>query len=415
MQVKTLLNQVWKHKSFVYAHVELDEAARTIRVRVRARKKSLGRCSGCERAWPAYDHLPERAFEFVPLWGLAVCFLYALRRVNCERCGIKVERVPWAVGKGRLTTAMACYLAEWARDMSWKRVAERFKTSWYHVREAVEHVVEYGKANRVVRGVRALGVDEIAWSKGHKYLTLVYQIDASCRRLLWIGRERTEESLRGFFEEFGEGRTRGLRFICSDLWKPYLKVIREKAGHALHVLDRFHIMVNINKALDEVRRQEGRRLAEAGQAPLLKEARWCILKRVENLTEKQAVRLKELLAMNLRTVKAYLMKEDFQRFWEYRSPVWAKKFVQEWCARAVRSRMEPMQKVAKTLRRHEELLLNWFRAKGEYSCGIVEGLNNKCKTSIKIAYGFKRVETLELVLYHRLGRLPVPHLTHKFF
>lgn len=359
--------------------------------------------------------MAERLFAYVPIWGLAVGLAYRMRRVNCAQCGIHVEQVPWAVGKSPLTTAFACYLAEWARDLSWKRVAERFKTSWHQVRAGVEYVVEYGKKKRVVRGVKALGVDEIAWSKGHRYLTLAYQLDEGRRRLLWIGRERTEESLRGFFEWFGERRSAGLRYICSDMWKPYLNVIGERAKQALHILDRFHVMVNINKALDEVRKEEGRRLKEEGQEVELKESRWCILKRVEHLTERQAVRLKELLKLNLKTVRAYLMKEDFQRFWEYRAPGWAKKFLEEWCTRAMRSRIEPMKKAARTLKKHQPLLLNWFKAKGEYSCGIVEGMNNKCKTSIKIAYGYRHVETLELVLYHTLGRLPVPPLTHKFF
>jgi transposase len=415
MRVKTLLNCVWKHKSFVYEEVTFKEEARAILVQVRARKNGRALCSGCEQAGGVYDHLPERAFAFVPIWGFAVSLLYALRRVNCARCGITVERVPWATGKERQTTAFACYLAEWARDLSWKRVGERFKTSWYQVRSAVAYVVEYGKENRVVRGVKALGVDEIAWSKGHRYLSMVYQLDEGCRRLLWIGRERTEESLRGFFGWFGESRTEGLRFICSDLWKPYLNVIRERAKEALHIADRFHVMVNINKGLDEVRKEEGRRLKEEGQEVELKESRWCILKRVEHLTERQAIRLQELLKLNLKTVRAYLMKEDFQRFWEYRAPGWARKFLEEWCTRAMRSRIRPMQKVARTLKKHQALLINWFKAEGEYSCGIVEGLNNKCKTSIKIAYGYRHVETLELVLYHTLGRLPVPPLTHKFF
>ncbi|MFH0939101.1 MAG: ISL3 family transposase [Planctomycetota bacterium] len=362
-----------------------------------------------------YDHLEERMFEFVPIWGIPVLLLYAMRRVACTDCGVRVEKVPWAVGKSRLTIAFACYLAEWGKDMSWSKVAQRFKTTWYHVYESIKYVVNYGKEHRALSGIKALGIDEIAWRQGHKYLTLVYQIDEGSRRLLWIGRDRTEKTLTGFFDWFQEKRTKRLKYICSDMWKPYLKVIRAKAGNALNILDRFHIMANLNKALDEVRRQEAARLTKEGKDVVLKHTRWCILKRVKNLTGKQCERLSELLKMNLKTVKAYLMKEDFQRFWEYRSAIWAGKFMDGWCGRVRRTRIEPLKKMARSLETHRPLLLNWFKAKGEYSSGIVEGLNNKAKTTIKMAYGYRHVETLEVALYHTLGCLPVPKVTHRFF
>lgn len=108
------------------------------------------------------------------------------------------------------------------------------------------------------------------------------------------------------------------------------------------------------------------------------------------------------------------MREDFQRFWHYRSPHWAGRFLDEWCTRAMRSKIDPMKKMAKTLSSHRELLLNWFRAKGEYNSGCVEGLNNKAKLAMKKAYGFKSYETIEIALYHQLGRLPEPKINHTF-
>jgi len=165
-----------------------------------------------------------------------------------------------------------------------------------------------------------------------------------------------------FFTYLGTRKSCRLRFTSSDIWKPYLTVLRERAKNAVLILDRFHVMAKLNKALDEVRAVEARRLAQDGYEPVLKHSRWFILKRPENLTEKQTVRLSELLKYNLQSVRGYLQREDFQRFWEYRSPTWAKKFLDEWCRRVMRSRIEPMKKVARTLRNHQDLLLNWFRA-----------------------------------------------------
>jgi len=293
-------------------------------------------------------------------------------------------------------------------------VATVFHTTWEHVRDAVRHAVRWGLAHRNLAGVEAIGVDEIQWQRGHHYLTLVYQIDAGCRRLLWIGRERTEASLRGGLELLGDTFCSGLRFVCSDLWQPYLKVLAEQANGAIQVLDRFHIMKQLGKAIDDIRAAEAKRLRRDGYEPLLTHSRWCLLKRPQNLTDRQTVKLDELLKYNLQSVRAYLHREDFQRFWEYQSPAWAGRFLDEWCSRVMRSRLEPLKKVARSLRRHRELLLNWFRAKGTISAGIVEGFNNKAKLTMRKSYGFREYETVELALYHQLGNLPQPELAHKF-
>jgi transposase len=293
-------------------------------------------------------------------------------------------------------------------------VAQVFHTSWDTVFRAVYFAVSWGLVHRQLSGVEAIGVDEIQWKRGHNYLTLVYQIDAGSRRLLWVARERTENALHRFFDVLGARIMPTLKYVCSDMWGPYLTVIRERADGAVHVLDRYHIMARMNKAIDKVRAGESRRLKEDGYEPVLKHSRWCLLKRPANLTSKQTVKLKELLAYNLRAMRAYLLREDFQRFWEYTSPGWARRFLREWCTRTMRSRLEPMKEVARSLRQHEELLINWFRAKGTISAGIVEGFNNKAKLAMRKSYGFRTSRGIEAALYHQLGDLPEPESTHKF-
>ncbi|MGQ0568154.1 MAG: ISL3 family transposase, partial [Armatimonadota bacterium] len=325
MQLKTILNRVQKFKSFAYGAVRWAEGAPspTLEVYVQPRANGQATCSGCGRPGPGYDRLPARRFEFVPLWGMKVFLIYAPRRMDCPRCGVKVERMPWAMGKHPLTQAYAWFLATWAKRLSWQEVAEAFHMSWDAVFGAVEMAVEWGRAHRDLSGIQSLGIDELAWGRGHRYLTVVYQIDTHGKRLLWIGEKRTVKTLLRFFCWLGEERSRALRFVCSDMWKPYLKVIAKKAGQAIHVLDRFHIMGRFGKAIDEVRAQEARELRARGREPVLTKTRWLLLKRPEHLTEKQEVRLADLLRYNLRSVRSYLLKEDFQFFWGYRSPYWA--------------------------------------------------------------------------------------------
>jgi len=194
-----------------------EAAARLMRQPVRGSK---ARCSCCGKAAAGYDVLPARRFAFIPIWGFAVMLVYAMRRVQCVRCGVKVESVPWATGKHTLTQAYMLYLAHWARKLSWKETAQSFGTTWDHVCHAVEYVVQWGLAHRQIGPLRAMGVDEIAVGRGHKYLTLVYQIEADCIRLLWIGKERTTESFEKFFAVIGEELARKIEFVCSDSGSP---------------------------------------------------------------------------------------------------------------------------------------------------------------------------------------------------
>ena len=419
--MKTLLNQVHPVKGFVYeklkrvADPEQPNGCR-IEVELRVRRRSKGVCSGCGHRGATYDTQPARRFDFVPLWGIAVVLVYAMRRIECPRCGVKVERVPWAVGKSSATVALQVFLARWAQRLSWKQVSDIFWVSWERVFRAVQAVVAYGLEHRSLEGIQAIGVDELAYKKGHRYLTVVYQIEADCRRLLFVGEGRTAKSLLRFFRMLRKRKvsTASIGYVCSDMWQPYLKVIRKKLAEAVHILDRYHLVANLNKAVDKVRAEEAKRLKAEGYDAHLHHTRWCFLKRRENLTRAQRLKLKEVLQYDLRTVRAYLLKESFQLLWTYTSPTWAGKFLDAWCRRAMRSRLDPIKTVARSLRKHRELILNWFAARKQYNSGIVEGLNANAKLGFRKAYGFRTFEAAEVALYHQLGRLPEPEVTHRF-
>ena len=416
MELITILNQCYRQKGFVYQDASfVGQHRHQIEVSIVPRKSSKANCSGCGKPCPGYDRLPSRRYEFIPFWGFKVFLVYAKRRVQCSDCGVVTEAVPWARGKHHLCDAYMLYLADWARKLSWKEVAQRFKTSWEKVFHSVEYVVNWGLEHRDMNDITAIGVDEVQWHKGHRYLTLVYQIDSANTRLLWIGKERTEATFQTFFDQLGEASVQRIQYVCSDMWKPYLKVIKERASHALHILDRFHIVSRLNKALDEVRASEHRQMKLDGYEPVLTKSRWLLLKRPENLTQMQDTKLQELLQYNLKSIRAYLLKEEFQHLWDYVSPAWAGKFIDQWTTKVMRSKIEPMKREAKTIRRHRDLILNWFIAKKAFSSGVVEGLNTKVKLTVRKSYGFRTFKCTEIALYHVLGKLPVPELTHEFY
>jgi transposase len=288
LQVKTILNRVQEHAGFVFREVRLwsrqDEPER-IEIRVRAHAGMSRRCSRCRRAAPGYDQLEERQWQHVPLWGIEVWFRYAPRRVECPEHGVVVEHLPWNEGKRPVTTALMGFLARWARRLSWRETAQVFQVSWEAVYRSVEWFVAWGLAQRELKGVESIGVDEIHWGHGLRasnFLTVIYQIDAHCRRLLFVGKGRSKRTLQ----------------------------------QGLKVLDRFHIMMHLNQAVDEVRRAESARLRAAGTmgAQKLKRMRWTLLRRGSRVRGRARQKLKALLSSKLATARAWELKETFVHF-----------------------------------------------------------------------------------------------------
>ena len=420
MRLKTILNKVCNFKGFVIGNSSFSDKKNRIDIKISPRKGSKGICSKCKKPGPTYDHLSERKFEFIPIWGFSIFFIYSMRRINCSNCGIKVEEVPWTNGKEQTTKQFQHYLSHFAKKMSWKDVASTFKVSWYTVYYSVASIVNYGMSHRSINTVTAIGIDEVLFHSNHKYVTLVYDITSKGRRLLWVGKKRTKKTLRRFFADtWNEDRTfrKGIKVVCSDMWKGYLSVIKEKVPNAHNVLDKFHIVQHLNKAIDQVRAAEVKKIKASGGKPLLTKTKWLFLKRKINLTKSQKGKLKEIIEENieLNTLKAYFLKEEFYKFWTYKSPTWAGKFLDNWCELAIETELEPMKKVAKMLQNHRELLLNYFITGKQYNSGIVEGLNRKINLTIRKGFGYRSFKVFQIAIYHQLGELPEPEMTHRFF
>lgn len=407
MLVESIVKWTLQCKSWCVKRVSGDREKLT--AELAPRHRSRARCSGCGKRRPGYDTLSERTWRHVVLWGIPFELRYSPRRVNCPRCGVKVEQMPWAMGKSDLTMPLIVTLATFAKLLSWEEVARLFDVHWNTVKAAVAHAVKYGLENRDTSDVIAIGVDEISRRKGHTYVTNVY--DVKNMRLLWTGDGRGEDVLGRFFDEWGPQRTRLIVCICCDMWDPYIKAIREHAPGATVVFDKFHIVQNLMKAVDKVRAEEARSLREKNPE-LLRRTRYIWLKNPWNLTPKQKARLGYLEKLNLRTNRAYLLKETFRELWEYKEPESAKRFLKKWFWWATHSRLKPMRDFAWMLRRYEEGVLSYFKIRIDN--GAVEGMNRKAKVVSQRAYGYRTFETFSLALYHVLGDLPMPQLTHKF-
>lgn len=422
MLLKTLLNKTHWLANFVYGKVSLintgseENPEEQIVAEIKPRLNSKPCCSGCGQIAPKYGYAEKspRLFEHVPVWGIKVFFSYRMRRVNCRKCGVRVERVPWSSGKSPQTKALQWFLSDWAKLLDWSQVAEKFKVNWRQVYTAVKAAVDYGLKHRNLEGVEAIGVDEVAFQKGHQYMTLVYEITLGRRRLLSVSKGRSMKSFLRFWHDLGKERAKEIKYVCSDMWKPYLKVIAKKAPQALNILDRFHIVAHLNKAVDKVRIEEMKTLKKEKKGEILKNSKYCFLKNPCNLTSKQNAKLKDLLTYKLKSVRAYQLKESFQYFWDIEQPLWATWFLKKWCSRAMRSRLEPIKTFVKMIRNHQPLILNYFKAKKAFNSGVVEGLNRKVNLTTRKSYGFKSFDVLKIALFHTMGDLPEPKSTHRF-
>jgi len=329
--------------------------------------------------------------------------VYAPHRVWCVRCGLRVERVPWGAPWRRVTHALARAVAALARELTWAAVAAHFRLNWKTVEAVVEGAVLWGLAHRPWEPVHVLGIDEVSRRKGQQYLTVVY--DLTRGRVLWAGRDRTTATMERFFAWLGPRRARGIHTVCCDMWSVYIDAVKTHLPEATLVFDRFHISQYLSRAVDEVRRQTWRRMQGREKAEF-KRTRFLWLTNPENLQRTERTRLSALLRLNSPIVKAYLLKEDLRRFWEYRSTAWAEAHLRQWLWRASHSRLEPFQTLARTLRSHLDGILAWTRIR--VTNGALEGMNNKIKIISHRAFGYSTSWTYIVNIYHSCAGLPLP-------
>lgn len=408
MLIASIVRRTLGIKRHVVKRVEETETGLVITLDVyRGRKQVCSRCGTFARV---RDRLKERAWKHVPLWGIPVTLRYRPARVKCPQCQkVCVEAIPWSQGKCRLSSGLIWSLSAWCKLLAWDQVAMLFGVHWNTVASAVREAVAYGLSHRDPDGVLYIGIDELSRQKGHVYVTNVY--DLKEKRLLWSGEGRSQDTLRAFFAEHGKALKDKVKGVCCDMWQPYIDMVKEHFPDAVLVFDRFHIMQQLLRAVDEVRRAEARELKKTNPE-LLKRTRYIWLKNPENLTDKQRARLSHLEKLNLRCHRAYLLKETFNEFWGYKRKGWAKRFLKKWFWWATHSRLKPMRDFAWMLRRHEEDILNYFDMRIDN--GAVEGMNNKAKVVSHRSYGFRTADTYITALYHCLGKLPEPDLVHRF-
>ena len=380
---------------------KVEETHECLLVNIERLGKRLLRCGVCrQRCLKVHDIRREREWRDLSMRKLPLKLRYHPRRVECPRCGVRVEDFPWAEPWAR--GAVQCRGRAGA-GVELERDGARIRTEL----EEPGHDCEAGRAVWAeapeTAAVHAIGIDEVSRRKGQVYLTVVYDLER--RVLLWVEDDRTEEAVRPFFtKEMGKRRCQTLQVVCMDMWVAYAKLVRGHAVNAQILFDRFHIVKHLGEAVDGARRNLWRQLATKERVSF-KGTRWLLLKNPWNLSSGQKERLSTLVRWNSPLVRAWYLRESFQLFWTYRQPWRAKQHLLKWMNSAMRSRLEPFKKFVGMLRSHLDGVLDWTNTR--LSNGAVEGMN-KIKSISHRSFGFRTAENFIAGIYHCCARLPLP-------
>lgn len=320
---------------------------------------------------------------------------FEVRRVFCQSCGkVKRERVEFLADNPFYTQRFAYYVGRRCRTATIKDVAKELKLDWHTVKELDKQYMKAQLAKSGKPRPKVIGIDEISIRKGHSYRIVVSDLEKS--RPIWFGgQDRSETSLKQFFDELGNTKCGAIRLAVMDMWKPFANATKAHAPRAAILFDKFHILRHLGKALDQVRKSEYARLSGSNRR-FIKGQKYTLLSKRENLTVQGREALKTLLAANKRLHTAYLLKESFAQLWSYEREGWARRFFDNWRGALKWQRLKSYEKFSEMIDRHWDGIAAYCQPENKVSLGFVEGLNNKIRVIQRRAYGLRDEEYLRL-------------------
>jgi transposase len=345
-------------------------------------------CGGCGKACRSVHDSVERWVDDLPIFEAETRLLVHRVRVACPDCGPKLEKLSWLEPYARVTVRLAESVARICRFASVKHAADYFGLNWKTVKEIDKAYLDRTLGPVDLDGVTKLAMDEFAIQKGHRYATVV--IDPTTKRVLWVGRGRSREDVRPFFELLGPERCKRIVAVAMDMNAAYDLEVREHCPNAEVVYDLFHVVAKYGReVIDRVRVDEANKVKDDKPArKVIKGSRWLLLRNADNIEkDEDRVRLAELLKANRKLAAVYLLKDDLKELWAYRHTGYAIRFWEQWYARAIRSRIEPLKAFARKLKGYLPGILSHCRFPLHTS--VLEGINNKIKVIKRIAYGFR--------------------------
>jgi transposase len=352
------------------------------------------RCSACGSPQVQSRGRVERRFRTVPIGRRATFVVLPIPRVECLTCGLlRQVKIPFADPRRSYTSAFERYALELSRRMTIRDVAKHLGVGWDVIKDIQKRDLARRYAKPKLKHLRHIAIDEIAIAKGHRYLTVVLDLESGA--VVFVGDGKGAKALKPFWKRLRGSKAR-IAAVAMDMAPVYREAVSTHLPQAKIVFDRFHVMKLFNEKLSDLRRALHREATDVMQKQVLKGTRWLLLKAAENLDEKrdEKKKLEEALALNRSLATAYYLKEDLRQFWEQPGKRFATAFLDGWIKRAETSGIKMLQQMAKTLAAHRSGLLAYYDVM--ITSGPMEGTNNKIKTMRRQAYGFRDREFFKL-------------------
>lgn len=360
-------------------------------------------CPQCGKRMHIHDY-ERRRWRHLDSCQFKTEIVTDLPRVKCEEHGSQVVQVPWAEKYSRFTQLFERLAIDVMKVCSVSEACDLLRISWDQADGIKQRAVKRGLERKEPRVNPYLCVDEKSVARGHQYLTLVARVDEQGTTVDYVGEDRKQESLDAYWQQLTEEQLEGIEAIALDMWEPYVLSISQNVpnGSEKQVHDPFHMMKHMNEAVNDVRKMEHRKL-RAEDDNVLEGTRWLWLHGMESIPKAQRPAFDELKFVNLKTSRAWALKEMLRGLWSYKSEAWARKYFHRWYSWAIRSRLEPVKKVARMLKARLENILTY--CKHRLSNGPIEGLNNKIQGLTKKAYGYRNKQRFITDIYFHLGGL----------
>lgn len=355
-------------------------------------------CPECDAIAPAYDSR-QRRWRHLDTMQYRTELIAEVPRVRCETHGVRQVRVPWAERGSSLTALFEALVIDWLKEASFTAVARRLGLSWDQVAGVQERAVKRGLARRDLSPPVCIGVDETAFQRRHEYVTVVNDLED---RVLHVADDRGQEALDGFYEMLGAQGVKQIETVAMDMWRPYIRSTEQHAPQAKIVFDKFHIAKHLGDAVDQVRRQENRELRRSGDDRLVG-SKYAWLKNPHGMSRQQWSAFHTLRTSQLKVARAWAIKECAMGLWHYVSRGWAERMWKRWYGWAIRSRLEPIKQVARTIKRHWEGVMNAVTS--DVTNARAEGINSKIQWIKRMGCGYRNRERFRNAIYFHLGGL----------
>lgn len=384
------------------SHVNLDVNAQRVDVWAAHPEDAVWACPHCSTVLPLYDHAEERAWRHLDSCQFQTHLHARIPRVACREHGVVQVTVPWAEPRSRFTLLFERLAIDVLRQCDVSGATRILRISWDEAWGLLERAVTRGRARKVRTVVRRIGVDEKAAAKGHRYLTVVCDLDEGT--VEHIAEDRKQESLAGYYAALSQEQLNGIEAVAMDMWEPYIQATRTKVPDAATkiVFDRFHVMGHVSKAVDTVRKQEHRDLMAVGDKTL-KGSKYLWLYSRENVPERRRNEFAALRRQVLKVGRAWALKEALRRLWHYVYPASGWKLWKQWYGWATHSRLKPMRQAAETIRRHIANIVTYYQH--PITNAMSEGLNSQIQKIKSMACGFRNIEHFKTAIYFHCGGL----------